>query len=230
LNEFMKKRIPYNRTKVVVLLSGGLDSSVVAALAKSCGREIVALSIDYGQSHAIELKKAKQQARLLGLKEQLSLKLPLDQIASGALVDGSRLNTKGLKTGKPSSYVSFRNGVFLALAASLAEARGAEEIWGGWCGEDFGGYPDCRADFFEAMNEAIRLGSWAGRRGKPVRIVAPLASLSKAETLKLGLSLGVDFKNTWTCYAPKRGRACQKCDACRVRARGFKAAKLMDLI
>ena len=214
--------------KAVVLLSGGLDSSVVAALARSKGRQVIALSFDYGQSHAVELKRARLQAKMLGIRRHLSVTLPLGAIASGALVDGSRLNTKGLKKGKPSSYVTFRNGVFLAVAASLAEAEGAREIWGGWCGADFGGYPDCRPDFFAAMNKAIRLGSWAGRRGKAIKIVAPLGRLSKLQTLTLGLKLGVDLHSTWTCYQPDKKRACGRCDACRVRAAAFSELGMAD--
>jgi 7-cyano-7-deazaguanine synthase len=216
------------RCKAIVLLSGGLDSSVAAALAISKGRQLTALSIDYGQSHRIELKAAKRQAKRLEISRQIVLRLPLGAIAKGALVDGSALNLKGPKAGKPSSYVSFRNGIFLSLAAALAEAEEALEIWGGWCGQDFGGYPDCREDFFEAMDEVMRLGSWQGRRGKPFRILAPLARLSKAETLRLGASLGVDFGATWTCYAPKQGHPCGRCDACRIRAAGFEAAGLKD--
>lgn len=207
--------------KAVVLLSGGLDSAVAAALAISRGRRVIALSIDYGQRHKVELSRARAQAKLLTIKRHHLVKLPLSQIASGALVDGSRVNRQGPKKGRPSTYVSFRNGVFLALAASLAEAEGAAEIWGGWCGSDYGGYPDCRDDFFAAMNRAIRLGSWAGRRGKGPKVMAPLAHLSKLETLKLGKRLGVDFNKTWSCYAPKAGRPCRACDACRVRQRGF---------
>jgi 7-cyano-7-deazaguanine synthase len=217
-----------SRAKAVLLLSGGLDSAVAGALARQKKRQICALSFDYGQRHRVELKSAKAQARDLGLHSHLVLRLPLQAVASGALVDGSRINRGGLMPGKPSTYVSFRNGVFLSLAAAYAEAQGAREIWGGWCGEDFGGYPDCRTDFFAAMNRAIALGSWAGRQGRAIRIVAPLAHKSKAATLRLGQRLGVDFKHTWTCYAPRAGRACGSCDACRTRALGFKNAKLGD--
>jgi len=218
------------KAKAVLLLSGGLDSAVAGALARSRGITLIALSFDYGQRHKLELSRARAQARALGIRRHVVLRLPLDGIASGALVDGSRVNRGGVKKGRPSTYVSFRNGVFLALAASLAEAEGARQIWGGWCGADFGGYPDCRADFFEAMNRAIRLGSWAGRSGRAVRIVAPLARLSKAATLRLGLKLGVDFGKTWTCYAPRRGRPCGACDACLGRQAGFKAAHLNDAL
>ena len=214
--------------KAILLLSGGLDSAVAGALAVSRKRQLIALSFDYGQRHKVELSRAKAQAKALKIKRHVIVRLPLAGLASGALVDGGKVNQGGPKKGKPSTYVSFRNGVFLALAASLAEAEGAREIWGGWCGADFGGYPDCRADFFEAMNRAIRLGSWSGRRGKAVKIVAPLGRLSKASTLRLGKKLGVDFSRTWTCYAPLKGKACAKCDACRGRAAGFKDAKIQD--
>jgi 7-cyano-7-deazaguanine synthase len=214
--------------KALILLSGGMDSAVVAALARSKKRSLVALSFDYGQRHKMELRRAKAQAKALKIKRHVILRLPLQRIASGALVDGSKINQSGLKKGRPSTYVSFRNGVFLSLALSMAEAEGVREIWGGWCGADFGGYPDCRPDFFKAMEKAGALGSWAGRQGRGVKILAPLGKLSKAQSIALGSKLGVNFSKTWTCYSPEHGRPCGRCDACRVRAEGFAEAKLKN--
>jgi len=218
--------------KAVVLLSGGMDSAVCAAAARAKGRRLFGLSLGYGQRHAVELDCARAQARLLGFERQVTLDLPLAAIASGALVDGSRLNTRGPRKGKPATYVSFRNGVFLAAAASWAEALGASEIWGGWCFTDHAGYPDCTPSFFSAFEKAVAAGTWDGRRGRRLRILAPLGRLDKAATIRLGLRLGVDFRKTWTCYRPQgplaRTRACGVCDACRLRAEGFSRAGLAD--
>lgn len=222
--------------KAVVLLSGGMDSAVTAALARAQGRRCVGLAIDYGQRHRRELTQARWQAKRLGFERFVRLRLPLAGIAAGALVDGSAVNKGGLKKGRPSTYVSFRNGVFLAAAASLAESWGAREIWGGWCFSDQGGYPDCRPSFFKAFSAAVDAGTWAGAKGGHLRIEAPLGRSSKAGILRLGQSLGVDFSHTWTCYAPasvrRGGRSaihpCGRCDACRLREQGFRQAHLKD--
>jgi 7-cyano-7-deazaguanine synthase len=215
--------------KAVLLLSGGMDSAIAGAVARAKGRELTGLSIHYGQRHAKELVAARWQAKRLKLKRHITLKLPLGAIASGSLVDGGKINQGGVKKGKPATYVSFRNGVFLAAAASLAEAVGASEIWGGWCFTDHAGYPDCTPKFFRAFEKAVHAGSWAGREGSRLRIQAPLGRLSKQAGIRLGLKLGVDFGHTWTCYQPTRsGRSCGLCDACRLRAGGYAAAHLKD--
>jgi 7-cyano-7-deazaguanine synthase len=217
------------KAKAIVLLSGGMDSVITAALAKGQGRELTALSLDYGQTHRREITAARWQARRLGIGRHVTLKLPLGAIAVGSLVDGGAIRRSGVKKGKPATYVSFRNGVFLAAAASLAEAVGAREIWGGWCFTDQGGYPDCRPEFFRAFERAVDAGTWAGRVGARLRIEAPLARMSKAASVRLGAALGVDFKHTWTCYQPSpRGRACRACDACRLRQEGFQQAGVVD--
>jgi 7-cyano-7-deazaguanine synthase len=205
-----------------------MDSAVVAAAARAQGRDCVGLAIDYGQRHRRELAQAAWQAKAQGFERLVRLKLPLAPIAAGALVDGQAVNKAGLKRGKPSTYVSFRNGVFLAAAASLAEREGAREIWGGWCFTDQGGYPDCQPGFLRAFERAINAGTWAGKRGRPLRIIAPLGRMDKAAILRWGLRLGVDFRRTWTCYAPLGGRPCRRCDACRLRAAGFAAAGAKD--
>lgn len=226
--------------KAVVLLSGGMDSAIVAAAARAKGRSLFGLSLRYGQSHAVELQCARRQAALVGFERHVVLNLPLDRIASGALVEAGPAETRGVAAqGQPSTYVSFRNGVFLAAAASWAEALGAEEVWGGWCFTDHAGYPDCTPAFFRAFERAVRAGTWAGRRGRTFRIVAPLGRLSKAASVRLGARLGVDFAQTWTCYRPsapsgrgpsRRPRPCKRCEACRLRAAGFAQAGLKDPI
>jgi 7-cyano-7-deazaguanine synthase len=219
-------------TKAVVLLSGGMDSAITAAVAKAQGRSLYALSLHYGQRHQRELAAARWQAKRLGMEKHVVLRLPLGPIASGALVDGGVIRTSGVKAGQPSTYVSFRNGVFLAAAASFAESVGAREVWGGWCFSDQGGYPDCTPAFFRAFERAVHAGTWAGRKGQAFRIVAPLGRLDKAASVALGLTLGVDYAHTWTCYQPQgqgaRARACRRCDACRLRAEGFQALALTD--
>jgi 7-cyano-7-deazaguanine synthase len=218
--------------KAVVLFSGGMDSAVVAAAARARGRRLYALTLRYGQRHAVEVAFARRQALKAGFERHVVLTLPLAAVAAGALVDGGRLNTGGPKAGRPATYVSFRNGVFLAAAASWAEALGADEVWGGWCFTDHAGYPDCTEPFFRAFERAVRAGTWAGRRGRRFRIVAPLGRLDKAATVRLGLRLGVDFSGTWTCYQPEAGprgkRPCRRCDACRLRAEGFERAGVAD--
>lgn len=219
----------HSKAKAVVLLSGGMDSVITAAVAKHQGRQLTALTIDYGQRHRKELIAARWQAKRLGIQRHVMLKLPLGAIAVGSLVDGGAINRRGVKKGKPKTYVSFRNGVFLAAAASLAEAVKATEIWGGWCFTDQAGYPDCTPQFFRAFERAVDAGTWAGREGLRLSIQAPLGRLSKANSVRWGLRLGVDFKHTWTCYQPTAsGRSCGVCDACRLRAQGFDAAHSID--
>jgi 7-cyano-7-deazaguanine synthase len=220
------------RPKAVVLLSGGMDSAVTAALARRAGRRCVGLAIDYGQRHRVELARARDLARRLGFEHFVRLRLPLAAVAAGALVGSGAVRRSGLKPGRPSTYVNFRNGVFLALAASLAERWGAGEIWGGWCGPDQAAYPDCRPGFLRRFAAAVNAGTWAGQRGLRLRIRHPLAHLNKVQILRLGAALGVDFSRTWTCYSPLRRsgrpRPCGRCDACRLRAAAFAAAQWKD--
>ena len=217
------------KIKAIVLLSGGMDSVITAALAKAQGRELTALTLDYGQTHRREITAARWQAKRLGIQRHITLKLPLGAIAVGSLVDGGAIRRTGVKGGKPATYVSFRNGVFLAAAASLAEAAHAREIWGGWCFTDQAGYPDCTPRFFRAFERAADAGTWAGREGGRLKIHAPLGRMSKAASVRLGAALGVDLGHTWTCYKPtKQGRACGACDACRLRQQGFLEAGVAD--
>jgi 7-cyano-7-deazaguanine synthase len=210
----------------VLLLSGGLDSSVAGAVARAKGRELHALSFRYGQSHSREILLARRQARALGCASHRVLSLPLAKVAAGSLLAGPKA-AQGFGRGVPATYVSFRNGIFLALAFAWAETLGASEVWGGWCRTDHRGYPDCRLPFFRAFEKAACLGTAAGSRGARLKVVAPLAGLSKAETVSLGLRLGVDLAKTHTCYAGA-SRPCGKCDACRLRAQGFRQAGQQD--
>ena len=175
-----------------------------------------------------EAARARAQARALGALSHRVVKLPIGALVSGSLVDGSPVEKGASRRARPSTYVPFRNGLLLAAAAALAETLGCAEAWGGWCAEDAAHYPDCSPAFLRAFGRAARSGTWAGRRGKGLRIHAPLVKLSKARILGLGLRLGVDFGRTWTCYDPLRGKPCRACGACRLRERGFKAAGIAD--
>jgi 7-cyano-7-deazaguanine synthase len=213
--------------RAVVLLSGGMDSALVLALARQQGRECHALSLDYGQCHARELRSARQQASIQGCASHRVLRLPLKQVAQGALLTPGAKGLATAKGRKPAAYVSFRNGVFLSLAFSLAEALGAKEVWGGWCETDAAGYPDCRPSFLEAFAKAAALGTRAGEARRAVALRSPLTGLDKAAIIRQGAGLGLDFSRTHTCYAGA-SRPCGACDACRLRAQGFKAAGMTD--
>ena len=212
-----------NKKRAIVLLSGGMDSAVTTALASEKKLEMHGLALDYGQRHKKELRLARKLAGRYSFKSFRLVRLPMKELASGALVDGGRLRKTGVKAGRPSTYVSFRNGLMLAMATALADKLQATQIWGGWCLSDRGGYPDCRRDFLKAFQRCAALGT--GSAG--LKIVAPLANLSKQATILKGLKLGVNFKETWTCYAGGKS-PCKKCDACRLRAKGFKLAGLKD--
>ena len=210
------------------MLSGGLDSAVCLAIAKKKGYTPIALTVDYGQRHKRELASARRLAKAAGLKECVVVKLPLEWSGSSLLAGSKRApdtRGRGLREASiPSTYVPARNSIFLALAASLAEARGAKTIFIGVNDVDFSGYTDCRPAFIKAMNGAIREGT---RPGSDIRIVAPLLGKDKAGIIKLGGKLGVDFGLSWSCYFGGK-RPCGKCDSCRLRAKGFKEAGIID--
>jgi 7-cyano-7-deazaguanine synthase len=216
-------RVAFKPRQAVLLLSGGVDSAVAAAIALKKGMHLHGLAVDYGQRHRRELSASRRLAGAMGLKSYRAVKIPLGSLARGSLVDGKSIRQSGLKPGKPDTYVSFRNGVLLSLAAAAADSLDATQIWGGWCLADRAGYPDCRPAFLKAMQNAARLGT--ARRD--LKIVAPLARLDKAGILKKGRQLGVDFSMTWTCYLGSR-HPCRRCDACRLRAEGFKKAGIKD--
>ena len=218
----------------VVLLSGGLDSATAAAWATSKGYRLSALSIDYGQRHRCELDAAKNVAASLGISDHVVLPIDLAAFGGSALVDPSMPVPKNrsdadIGLGIPVTYVPARNTVFLSLALAMAETRGAGAIVLGVNAIDYSGYPDCRPEFLAAFGEVARLGTKAGVEGRPIELVAPLVTLSKAEIIRLGLSLGLDYGLTTSCYDPDiDGRPCGRCDSCLLRAAGFAAVGATD--
>ncbi len=220
------------RKKAVCLISGGMDSAVSAWIAKAEGKEIYALTLYYGQRHSREIESAKKLAKAIGAKEHKILKVPLEEIGGSALTELGievpvRRSLEEIGREIPVTYVPGRNVIFLAIAASWAEVLGADEIFIGVNAIDYSGYPDCRPEFLRAMEEAIRLGTRRGILGMPIRIRAPLISMSKAEIVRKGVELGVPFELTWSCY---RGgeKACGKCDSCLLRLKGFMEAGVPD--
>lgn len=215
--------------RAVVLLSGGLDSATVLALARREGRACQCLSFDYGQRHRHELEAARRVAISQGVEAPLVMPLNLRIFGGSALTDDIAVPHAGESEGIPVTYVPARNLVFLSLAAGLAEVSGATEIWIGVNAIDYSGYPDCRPAFIEAFETAANLATKAGVSGRPVRVRAPLITLSKAEIIRQGAALGVDYALTHSCYDPDaQGRACGRCDSCSLRRRGFEEAGVPD--
>jgi len=218
----------------VVLLSGGLDSATAAAWAANAGYRLSALSIAYGQRHAVELDAARAVAQALGIRDHVVLPIDLAAFGGSALVDATIPVPQGrsaaeIAHGIPSTYVPARNTVFLGLALAMAEARGCDAVVLGINAVDYSGYPDCRPEFLRAFQEVARLGTKAGVEGRPIELLAPLVTLSKTEIIRLGLSLGVDYGLTTSCYSPDAaGRPCGRCDSCLIRAEGFAAAAATD--
>ncbi|HEY1774428.1 MAG TPA: 7-cyano-7-deazaguanine synthase QueC [Gammaproteobacteria bacterium] len=216
--------------KAVVLLSGGLDSATILAVARRDGYACHALSFAYGQRHKAELDAAARVAKALGAAEHKTVALDLSAIGGSALTDASIPVPDHPTDGIPSTYVPARNTVFLAVATGWAEVLGAGDIFIGVNAVDYSGYPDCRPEFIEAFQKVANLGTKAGIEGQGMRIHAPLVKLSKADIIKLGMSLGVDYRLTVSCYtADAQGRACGVCDSCRLRHQGFTDAGLTDL-
>lgn len=216
--------------KAVILLSGGLDSATVLAIARAQGRDCHALSIVYGQRHEVEMAAAKRVASAFGVAEHVIENLDLRIFGASALTADIDVPKDSVDApGIPVTYVPARNTIFLALALGFAEAREAQEIWLGVNAVDYSGYPDCRPDFLDAFQQVILRGTRSGiEHGEP-RIVAPLVSLSKAEIIRKGLSLGVDYSMTHSCYDPSPdGLACGHCDSCILRRRGFEEAGIPD--
>jgi len=222
----------------VILLSGGLDSATVLALARSRGHRCLTLTFDYGQRHRHELAAAGAVARALGATEHREIVLDPRAFAGSALTRGATGVPKGrseseMGAGVPVTYVPARNLVFLSIAVATAESVGAWEIHIGVNAVDYSGYPDCRPAFIEAMQRAARLGTRAGVEATgSVTIQAPLIAMSKADIIRLGVSLGVDYSLTHSCYDPagpvEKPLACGECDACVLRRRGFEAARVPD--
>jgi 7-cyano-7-deazaguanine synthase len=216
--------------KAVVLLSGGLDSATVLAMARAQGRECHALSITYGQRHEIELEAAMRVAGAMSVVEHVVHHLDLRVFGESALTADIEVPKDAVDApGIPITYVPARNTIFLSLALGFAEARGAGEIWLGVNAVDYSGYPDCRPEFLNAFQHVILQGTRSGiEKGEP-RLVAPLISLSKADIIRQGLALGVDYSLTHSCYDPAAdGRACGHCDSCILRRRGFEEAGVAD--
>lgn len=215
--------------RAVVLLSGGLDSFVAAALAKERGFTLYALTVDYGQRHRIEIEAARRIAVALGCERHVVLPLDLTAFGGSALTDDIAVPTEGVGEGIPVTYVPARNIVFLSLTLAWAEAVAARDIVIGVNAIDYSGYPDCRPEFIAAFEETARLGTKAGIEGDPFRINTPLQDMSKADIAREAARLGLDTALSWSCYAPTAaGRACGLCDSCRLRQKGFSEAGLKD--
>jgi 7-cyano-7-deazaguanine synthase len=215
--------------KAVVLLSGGLDSATILAIARRDGYACHALSFAYGQRHRAELDAAARVVQAQGAAEHKTVALDLSAIGGSAITDASIPVPDYPTEGIPSTYVPARNTVFLAVAMGWAEVLEAGDIFIGVNAVDYSGYPDCRPEFIEAFQKVAKLGTKAGVEGQGMRIHAPLVKLSKAEIIKLGTGLGVDYGLTVSCYtADAQGHACGVCDSCRLRKQGFAAAGLAD--
>ena len=219
-------------SSAVVLLSGGLDSYTAAAVAAREGFDVYALTLNYGQRHARELESARSVAHALGVRRHLEMDLDLTQIGGSALTSTAIDVPKDQPidpTVIPSTYVPARNTIFLSIALGWAEVLGANDIFVGVNALDYSGYPDCRPEFIRAFEQTARLATRAGAEGGSLTIHAPLINLSKAEIIKLGVSLGLDYGLTHSCYDPlPDGRPCGRCDSCQLRAQGFAEAGVDD--
>ena len=218
--------------RAVVLLSGGLDSYTAAAIAKADGYELYALSVRYGQIHARETDAARAVAKALGVARHVEMSVDLAAFGGSALVgDGDIPKDRPLDDDRtiPSTYVPARNTVFLSLALAWAEVVGAQAIVIGVNALDYSGYPDCRPEYLEAFTRMAMLATRAGVEGGRLQILAPLIHLSKADIIRRGVSLGLDYGLTHSCYDPlPSGAPCGRCDSCRLRAKGFAEAGLPD--
>ena len=214
----------------VVLLSGGLDSATCLAIARSQGFDCYCLSFDYGQRHSAELRAAERVAQALGAAEHRILSLDLAQFGGSALTDTSiAVPTEGIQPGIPVTYVPARNTIMLSLALAWAEVLGSRDIFVGVNAVDYSGYPDCRPDYIAAFETMANLATRAGVEGARLTIHAPLIALSKADIIRKGVELGVDYALTVSCYrADAEGLACGVCDSCRLRAEGFATAGFTD--
>jgi 7-cyano-7-deazaguanine synthase len=220
--------------RAVVLLSGGLDSATVLAVARTQGFDAYALSFDYGQRHERELDSARRVAAAVGATEHLVLRLDLRAIGGSALTADIAVpkgrSAEAMASGIPATYVPARNTIFLSHALAWAEVLESQDIFIGVNALDYSGYPDCRPEFIEAFERMANLATRAGVEGTSrVRIHAPLIRLTKAEIVARGTALGVDFALTWSCYEPRPdGLACGRCDSCLLREKGFREAGLRD--
>ena len=215
--------------KAVVLLSGGLDSATVLAMARERGYDCYALSFDYGQRHRSELDAAARVAATGGAREHRVIKLDLTGWGGSALTDSHIAVPTAPTTGIPVTYVPARNTIFLSLALAWAETLAAPNIFAGMNAVDYSGYPDCRPEYVAAFQAMARLATRAGVEGSPLTIHTPIIHMSKADIVREGIRLGVDYALTVSCYqADAQGHACGQCDSCRLRSEGFRAAGIAD--
>lgn len=215
--------------RAVVLLSGGLDSATVLAVARDRGYVCYALSFDYGQRHRVELDAAARVCAQLGAEEHRVMEIPIGALGGSALTDSDIAVPEEGGEGIPVTYVPARNTVFLALALAWAEVLSAEVIFIGVNAVDYSGYPDCRPEFIAAFQGLAGLATKQGVEGAPVTIEVPLIDMSKADIIRRGAELGVDYSQTVSCYqADEQGKACGRCDSCRFRREGFSAAGVDD--
>lgn len=213
----------------IVLLSGGLDSMVTAALAQEHGFDVYALSVNYGQRHRLELQSARRIAERLGVARHVEIALDLREFGGSALTDAIEVPKGGVGEDIPVTYVPARNLVFLALTTAFAEASGARDVFIGVNALDYSGYPDCRPEFIASFAESARLGTKAGVEGSPLVIHAPLQLMTKADIARECGRLGLDPAWSWSCYDPTpEGLACGLCDSCRLRKKGFAEAGIVD--
>jgi 7-cyano-7-deazaguanine synthase len=226
----MTTKIAPNRPRAVILLSGGLDSATTLAIARDAGYDCYCLSLDYGQRHSIELDAATRVAKALGASEHRVMHLALSQFGGSALTDSAiAVPVDGATPGIPVTYVPARNTIMLSLALAWAEVLGSQDIFIGVNAVDYSGYPDCRPDYIAAFETMANLATRAAVEGARLTIHAPLIDLSKADIIRRGIALGVDYKLTVSCYqADDNGNACGVCDSCRLRREGFAAAGAAD--
>ena len=216
--------------RAVVLLSGGLDSSTVAAIARAAGFDVYALTVRYGQVHAREVDAARAVAQALGAVRHIELDLDLRAIAVSALTGASAVPKDRTADDEiPATYVPARNTIFLSLALAWAESLGAADVFIGVNALDYSGYPDCRPDYIAAFERLARLATRAGVGGAEITVHAPLIHMTKAQIIRRGVELGVDYGLTHSCYDPlPDGRPCRHCDSCILRAKGFSEAGVLD--
>jgi len=215
--------------KAVILVSGGLDSTTVVAMAKRQGYECYTLSFDYGQRHRSELEAASRVSQSMAVVEHKVVKLDLGSIGGSALTDTSIDVPEAATSGIPVTYVPARNTVFLSIALGWAEVLGANDIFLGVNAVDFSGYPDCRPEYITAFERMANLATRAAVEGQPLTVHAPLIDMSKAQIIQAGIELGVDYSKTVSCYqASLEGEACGRCESCRLRRQGFEQAGISD--
>ena len=221
------------KKKAIVLCSGGLDSATVMAIAKNEGYDIYALSFCYGQRHEIEIESARRVAEVTGVKEHLVLNIDLGCMGGSALTDKIDVpkseNLSEISSGIPITYVPARNTVFLSYALALAEVKKSNDIFLGVNAVDYSGYPDCRPEYIDSFEKMANLATKAGVEGNKIHIMAPLINMTKAEIIQRGITLGVDYTMTHSCYDPDDlGGACGGCDSCLLRKKGFADAGVAD--